>query len=61
MSIAIAAICSRWTAVSPKAQKASRLSRLRSSATKSTRAPSRSLTTVTKSYRRWKDFSSTPT
>src|SRR5947199_379011 len=37
----------RCAAVSPKAQKASRLSRLRSSATNSTRAPSRSLTTVT--------------
>src|SRR5437016_11420502 len=47
MSMAIASTCARCAAVSPKAQKASRLSRLRSSATNSTRAPSRSLTTVT--------------
>ena len=40
-------------------EKASRLSRLRSSPTNTTRAPSRSLTTVTNHTRRWNDFAST--
>ena len=60
MSIATPRTPARCSALSCS-QKASRLSRVRSSATCSTRVPSRSLTTVTYSWRFWNEVSSTPT